>query len=91
MHATAGGISRSSDVLVRTTTTDDDIRVPLVGAGKRHHDRATGVGVSAVSTGKVRKRTNDIASVNLGSVYESAIAQELKAHCDKLFYSEEIV
>ena len=29
---------------------------------------------------------NDIASVNLGSVYESAIAQELKAHCDKLFY-----
>ena len=29
---------------------------------------------------------NDIASINLGSVYESVIAQELKAHCDKLFY-----
>ena len=29
---------------------------------------------------------NDIASINLGSVYENAVAQELKAHCDKLFY-----
>ena len=29
---------------------------------------------------------NDIPSVNLGSVYESAVAQELKAHCNKLFY-----
>lgn len=29
---------------------------------------------------------NDIDSINLGSVYESAVAQELKAHYDKLFY-----
>ena len=29
---------------------------------------------------------NDIASINLGSVYESAVAQELKAHYNKLFY-----
>lgn len=29
---------------------------------------------------------NDIASINLGSVYESVVAQELKAHYDKLFY-----
>ena len=29
---------------------------------------------------------NDIPSVNLGSVYESAVAQELKAHYNKLFY-----
>ena len=29
---------------------------------------------------------NDIASINLGSVYESAVAQELKAHYEKLFY-----
>ena len=29
---------------------------------------------------------NDIASINLGSVYESTVAQELKAHYEKLFY-----
>ena len=29
---------------------------------------------------------NDIPGVNLGSVYESAVAQELKAHYNKLFY-----
>ena len=29
---------------------------------------------------------NDIASINIGSVYESAVAQELKAHYEKLFY-----
>jgi len=29
---------------------------------------------------------NDADSINLGSVYESAVAQELKAHYDKLFY-----
>lgn len=29
---------------------------------------------------------NDIASINLGSVYESVVAQELKAHYNKLFY-----
>lgn len=29
---------------------------------------------------------NDIAGINLGSVYESAVAQELKAHYNKLFY-----
>lgn len=29
---------------------------------------------------------NDIAGVNLGSVYESAVAQELKAHYNNLFY-----
>ena len=28
----------------------------------------------------------DIASIYLGSVYESAVAQELKAHYGKLFY-----
>lgn len=29
---------------------------------------------------------NDIAGINLGSVYESAVAQELNAHYNKLFY-----
>lgn len=29
---------------------------------------------------------NDIPGINLGSVYESAVAQELKAHYNKLFY-----
>lgn len=29
---------------------------------------------------------NDIDSINLGSVYESAVAQELNAHYNKLFY-----
>ena len=29
---------------------------------------------------------NDIASINLGSVYESAVVQELKAHYEKLSY-----
>lgn len=29
---------------------------------------------------------NDIAGINLGFVYESAVAQELKAHYEKLFY-----
>jgi len=65
LHATAGGVSRSSDVLVRATTTDDDIRVPLVGAREGHHDGATGVGVCTVGSGKVRKSTNDIASTNV--------------------------
>ena len=34
----------------------------------------------------VRPVLNDIAGINLGSLYESAVAQELKAHCNKLFY-----
>ena len=29
---------------------------------------------------------NDISSINLGSLYESAVVQELKAHYNKLFY-----
>ena len=34
----------------------------------------------------VQSILNDIPGVNLGSVYESAVAQELKAHYNKLFY-----
>lgn len=34
----------------------------------------------------VRPVLNDIADINLGSLYESAVAQELKAHYNKLFY-----
>lgn len=34
----------------------------------------------------VRLVLNDIAGINLGSLYESAVAQELKAHYNKLFY-----
>ena len=34
----------------------------------------------------VRPVLNDIAGINLGSLYESAVAQELKAHYNKLFY-----
>lgn len=34
----------------------------------------------------VQSILNDIASINLGSVYESVVAQELKAHYNKLFY-----
>ena len=29
---------------------------------------------------------SDIAGINLGSIYESAVAQELKAHYNKVFY-----
>jgi hypothetical protein len=65
LDATTGWVTRRSDVLVRTTTTDDNIRVPLVGAGKSHHNRATGVGVGAVSTGKIGKSANDITSANI--------------------------
>lgn len=34
----------------------------------------------------IRPVLNDIAGINLGSLYESAVAQELKAHYNKLFY-----
>ena len=34
----------------------------------------------------IRPILNDIAGINLGSVYESAVAQELTAHYGKLFY-----
>ena len=34
----------------------------------------------------VRPVLNDIAGISLGSLYESAVAQELKAHYNKLFY-----
>ena len=34
----------------------------------------------------VRPVLNDITGINLGSLYESAVAQELKAHYNKLFY-----
>ena len=34
----------------------------------------------------VRPVLNDIVGINLGSLYESAVAQELKAHYNKLFY-----
>lgn len=34
----------------------------------------------------VRPVLNDIAGINVGSLYESAVAQELKAHYNKLFY-----
>lgn len=34
----------------------------------------------------VRPILDDIAGINLGSVYESAVAQELKAHYNQLFY-----
>lgn len=34
----------------------------------------------------VRPVLNDIAGINLGSLYESAVAQELKTHYNKLFY-----
>lgn len=65
LHATAGWVTGSSDVLVRTATADDDIRVPVVGAGKGHQDGATGVGVSAVGTGEVRKSANNVASADV--------------------------
>ena len=65
LHATAGRVGGSSDVLVRATTTDDDIGAPLVGAREGHHDGTTGVGVCAVGSGKIRKSANDIASTNV--------------------------
>ena len=34
----------------------------------------------------VRPILNDMAGINLGSVYESAVAQELQAHYNRLFY-----
>lgn len=65
LHTTTGWISGSSDVLVRATTANDDIRVPAVSAGKGHHYGATGVGVRAVGTGQVRKSANDVASTDV--------------------------
>lgn len=34
----------------------------------------------------IKPLLEDIKSINLGSVYESVVAQELKAHGHKLFY-----
>ena len=65
LHATAGWVTRGSDVLVGATTTDDDVWVPVVSAGKGHHNRTTSVGVCAVASGKVWKRANNVASVDV--------------------------
>lgn len=63
--AAARGVSGGSDVLVRTATADDDIRVVVVGAGQGKHDGTTGVGVSAVGTGEISKLADNGTSLNL--------------------------
>jgi hypothetical protein len=65
LDATAGWVTRGGDVLVGTTTADDDVRVVVVLAGQRHHDRSSSVRVCAVGTGKVSKLTNHIASADV--------------------------
>jgi hypothetical protein len=65
LHATAGWVSGGSDVLVRSATADDDIRVPLVGAGKGHHDGSTSVGVGTVGTGEIGQSANDVACTDV--------------------------
>ena len=76
LHATAGWVTGSSDILVRATTADDDIGVPVVGAGKGHHNGATGVGVGTVGTREIRKSADDVAGTDiedfsrLGYLYE---------------------
>jgi hypothetical protein len=59
LDATAGRISRGSDVLVRATTANDDIRVPLVSAGEGKEDRTTSVGVGAVITWQIWESLDD--------------------------------
>jgi hypothetical protein len=63
--ATARWVTGSGDVLVRAATTDDDIGVPVVGAGQGHHDGASSVGISAVGTGEVSELANSLASTNV--------------------------
>lgn len=65
LYATARGISRRSDVLVSTTTADNNVRVVVVSAGKREEDGATGVGVGSVITGKVREDTDNGVGVHV--------------------------
>jgi hypothetical protein len=65
LDTTAGWVTGSSNILVRATTADEDIRVVVVGAGQSHHDGATGVGIGAVGAGQISERTDDIASGNV--------------------------
>lgn len=64
VDATTGGLARGADILVGSSTADDDVVAPFVGARKRQHDGATGVGVGTVATGQVRKSADDIASTD---------------------------
>ena len=45
-----------------------------------------GLLTGALYRNNIRPVLNDIRSINLGSVYESVVAQELRAHGHKLFY-----
>ncbi|TLD31366.1 hypothetical protein PspLS_03068 [Pyricularia sp. CBS 133598] len=62
LDATAGRLSRRGNVLVRSTSTDDDVGCVAILLGKRQHDGATGVGVGAVVTGKLRHLLDNGAS-----------------------------
>jgi hypothetical protein len=63
--ATARWVTWGSNVLVRTTTADDDIRVPVVSTGQGHHDGASSVGVGAVRAREVRELANSLSSTNV--------------------------
>jgi hypothetical protein len=63
--AAAGGVTRSSNVLVRATTADDNVGVPVVLAGQRKHDGSTSVGVGTVGTGEVRQHADNGSSLDL--------------------------
>jgi len=63
--ATTGWVTWGSNVLVRTTTADDDIGVPVVSAGQGHHDRASSVRVGAIRTREVRELAHRLTSTNI--------------------------
>jgi hypothetical protein len=65
LHATARWVTGSSDILVRSATADDDIRVPLVGTGEGHHYGSTSVGVGTVGTGEIRQSADDVAGTDV--------------------------
>lgn len=65
VDAAAGGVARGSDVLVRTATADDNIRIPVVLAGEGQDDGATGVGVSAVIARKIGERLDNSVGVQV--------------------------
>lgn len=55
MDPAAAWIGGTGDVLIRAAAADDDIRGPVVGAGKRQKNAAAGVGVCAVISWQIGK------------------------------------
>ena len=62
---TAARISRGSNILISTTTTDHDLGAPSVGAGERKHDTTTSVGICAENSRQVRHLAGDGVGINV--------------------------